>query len=595
MPQLPRCTYLTALTACLFVTLNGWAQYRLVVIPTDKDSAFVKDQVKLQTSFKNVAACVVYIDNLAATLQAKGYPGASVDSVQVDSTEATVQLFLGESFQFSLINTSTIEPGILEQAGWNDRKILDKPLNIEQLEAFKTRMLDYLENNGYPFATLQLDSIQFNKEKLTGRFSLNKGPLYKIDSIRVFGNVNISKSFLQHYLEVGNGSIYRKNKLKNISRKLMELAYLEEQQPWNMTMLGTGSIINLYLKAKKSSQVNVLIGLLPSNQQTANAKLLITGEANINLRNTLGNGESIALNWQNIQVKSPRLNLTFHQPYLFGSFGISTSFDLFKKDSSFLNLNFTLGIQYSLTGSNNGRVFIQSLRTNLLTVDTQRIKTIRKLPNEIDVSSINLGVDYDLNRTNYRYNPRSGYEGQLTVSAGTRNIRKNNVIVKMVDPAFNYASLYDSIKQNAYQFRVKMYAAYFLPVSRQSTVKIAIHAGWFQSPSIFRNELFQIGGYKLLRGFDEESIFASQYVVGNLEYRYLIGLNSFVFTFIDAGWASNKSNALNTGNGFAGGGLGLAFETKAGIFNISFAAGKRNDSRLDIRQSKIHLGYVSYF
>jgi len=42
-------------------------------------------------------------------------------------------------------------------------------------------------------------------------------------------------------------------------------------------------------------------------------------------------------------------------------------------------------------------------------------------------------------------------------------------------------------------------------------------------------------------------------------------------------------------------GLGIAFETKAGIFNMSYAVGKRDDSNFNLRQAKIHLGYVNFF
>jgi len=98
-----------------------------------------------------------------------------------------------------------------------------------------------------------------------------------------------------------------------------------------------------------------------------------------------------------------------------------------------------------------------------------------------------------------------------------------------------------------------------------------------------------------LRGFDEESIFASEYAVLTTEYRYLIGLNSYLFTFIDAGWAGDRSNGAHTNNAFLGAGAGMAFETKAGIFNISYAAGKRDDTKFNLRQSKIHLGYINFF
>ncbi len=98
-----------------------------------------------------------------------------------------------------------------------------------------------------------------------------------------------------------------------------------------------------------------------------------------------------------------------------------------------------------------------------------------------------------------------------------------------------------------------------------------------------------------MRGFDEESIFASAYAVTTAEYRYLVGLNSYFFVFGDGDWAQNKSVQVSNSNTYLGVGLGMAFETKAGIFNISYALGKRNDLQLDFRQSKIHIGYLNYF
>jgi hypothetical protein len=41
------------------------------------------------------------------------------------------------------------------------------------------------------------------------------------------------------------------------------LPYIQQVQPWEVMMLNTGSVINLYLEPKKSNQVNVLAGFLP--------------------------------------------------------------------------------------------------------------------------------------------------------------------------------------------------------------------------------------------------------------------------------------------------------------------------------------------
>ena len=462
-------------------------------------------------------------------------------------------------------------------------------------------MLTYLENNGYPFAKIFLDSINLTGDSATANLVVDKGPLYKIDSIRVYGNARISNDFLQHYLDIPNGSIYSREKLLRISKKLQELSFVEEEHPSNMSLLGTGSVLNLYLKQKRSSQINALIGFLPNNDQLSSKKLLITGEANVHLRNAFGGGEALGLNWQQLQVKSPRLNIFYRHPYLFRSpLGVDFSFDMLRKDSTYLNINLNFGGSYVLSESESGRIFLQHFQTILSqggVKDAQVIAT-RTLPDIADLKTVALGVEFEKSKTNYRLNPRSGYEFRLGGSAGIKKIKKNNAILELKDPSdpsFDFDDLYDTVKLKSYQLRfISSFAKYF-PVGKQGTFKTDVNGGALVSENIFRNELFQIGGYKLLRGFDEESQYVTQYAVGTLEYRYLIGLNSFFFGFVDGGWARNNSRSSKITHGYFGTGLGLALETKSSLFTIAWAVGKRDDTPFNLRQSKIHFGFVNYF
>jgi len=98
-----------------------------------------------------------------------------------------------------------------------------------------------------------------------------------------------------------------------------------------------------------------------------------------------------------------------------------------------------------------------------------------------------------------------------------------------------------------------------------------------------------------LRGFDEESIYTNLFFIGTFEYRYLLAQNSWLFAFTDLGSAAYKSNSENYSHTYIGFGAGIAFETNTGIFNISWALGKRDDLDLNLRQSKIHIGFVSLF
>lgn len=140
-------------------------------------------------------------------------------------------------------------------------------------------------------------------------------------------------------------------------------------------------------------------------------------------------------------------------------------------------------------------------------------------------------------------------------------------------------------------------AAKYFPLGKaqRSTIKTAVNGGYISGSNIFRNELFQVGGYRLLRGFDEQSQFLSQYGIGTLEYRYLAGENSYFNIFTDGGWGKNAGRGANISYTYLSAGLGIAFETKAGLFNLAWAIGKRNDTHFNLRQSKIHFGFVNYF
>ena len=371
------------------------------------------------------------------------------------------------------------------------------------------------------------------------------------------------------------------------------------QMPYQLDMVGSGSVVNIYLQPKRSNIINALIGLMPASTATENNKLLLTGEVNILLRNAFNSGESLGINWQQIQYKSPRIQLSYLQPYILGSHaGIDFAFELFKKDTQFVNINLRIGVPYEFSGSRSGKVFFQQLGTTVAYTDTNAIKATRRLPALADVSSSNLGLELAWNTTDYRINPRRGADLLLSGLAGLKKIKKNATITELKDaaaPAFNFASLYDTVKLKTYQVRLKGTAAQYLPLGRQSVAKLAINAGWYQSQNYYRNELFQIGGYRLLRGFDEESIFARSYAVGTAEFRYLSGRNSYFFTFADGGYAGYKDQATQYHHTYLGVGIGLALETKNSVVNLSWAVGKRDDIPFNMRQSKIHLGFINYF
>ena len=598
----------TRLTICILlccVHADGLCQklaeikkpFSIFVHPIGKDSSFATPSLGLQTGFNTEAEATTYINKIPSLLASKGYPVASVDSFWQHADTFHIALYTGQRFSWVLLSTNNIDKQALDAAGFAQKNFSSKTLNMQQLQSLQERLLRFYETKGYPFAAVFLDSIQIEEGNMKAVLKADRGVLYHIDSIRMYGKVKLDKGFLQKYLRIPNGSIYNKTTLQEVDKRLLELPFLTSVQPSDLTMLGSGAILNLYAQPKKSSQVNFLIGFLPASSE--NSKLQITGDVNLDLKNMFGGAEEILLRWQQLQPKSPRLNLGFTKPYIFRSpFGVNFLFDLFKKDSNFLQVNTQAGIQYNLSANQNGRLFLQWQNNTLLSgaVDTNLIRLQKELPPNIDVSALNVGINYELNATNYRFNPRKGNEIHLLTLVGVKNIRQNSDIIGIKDPNFDYARLYDSVQSKNYQVRIKTTASHFFAISKASTIKATLNGGYYNSPQIFRNDLFQIGGYKLLRGFNEESIYATRYAVFSAEYRYLVGLNSYLFAFTDVGMVKNSYQTVNANNQFLGVGLGILFETKAGLLNISYALGKRDDVKFNIREaSKLHFGYINYF
>ena len=566
----------------------------------DKGKSVSQDIFVNYQFFNTPDACDRFLKkDLLSLLQKKGYLAASLDSVVNSEIKTIAWIHLGNQYEWGQLKIDSTTSSELSTIGFDNR--FPKGMLIEpiKLVEFKEHILEFYENNGYPFASIKFDSSFFDGNNLSAVLTVSKGPLYHIDSILVNGNLRIQKNFLSQYLSIQPGSIYKKSVLNEISKRIAQLGFIQESKPWDLTLYGTGSVLNLYIEPRKSSQISLLAGLMPSNNQLR-GKLLLTGEADMQLRNSFGGGEMIALSWQQIQVQSPRLQIGFQKPYLFNTnAGVDFQFNLLKKDSSFLTINTRVGLQYAINNQYIAKLFYQQFTSSLLDVDTNLIKSTKKLPGFLDFSNRNIGLEMAFNSTDDNFNPRSGLEWNIRFAGGTRSIQKNSGITSITQDRFgkpfNFKALYDTIKPNSTQFRTSGKFDLYNKLGRQSTIKTGIKAGLIKTEKLLVNELFQVGGINTLRGFDEESIFASQYLIASIEYRYLIGPASFLFTFLDGANIQTRSMDTQFNGNFFGMGMGLSFETKSGLFKLAYAVGKQPTSSVNFRESKIHFGFVSLF
>ena len=120
----------------------------------------------------------------------------------------------------------------------------------------------------------------------------------------------------------------------------------------------------MYLNDRKASSFNGIVGFLPNTDGTG--KLLLTGEANLKLKNSLGRGELIDAEWRRLQQATQSLNIKLGWPFLFDTrIGVEAAFGLYKRDTTFLNLQQNLGVQYLMSGTDYLKVFFENKTSSL--------------------------------------------------------------------------------------------------------------------------------------------------------------------------------------------------------------------------------------
>ena len=285
--------------------------------------------------------------------------------------------------------------------------------------------------------------------------------------------------------------------------------------------------------------------------------------------------------WQRLQTRTQELNLALNYPFLFNTpFGLELGFDLYRRDTLFSNVSSLIGAQYFFKGGNYARLFYENTQSNVISSEAFSIDKY------ID-SRINLyGVGLNFRDIDYKFNPSKGYFTEASIAAGKKTILKN----PNVDD-----SEYDGITLSSDIYNLTLNTGLYIPLATRSVIMVRVRGAYLLNDNMFKNEIFRIGGLKTIRGFNEQSIFASGYGVATVEYRFLLEENSNIFLFFDQGAYEDRSGDTPISDTPIGFGAGINFETNAGVFSLTYALGKQFDNEIEIRNGKIHFGFISFF
>ena len=569
--------------------------FRLEVVSHDKPASFFTKRFSYKTSFTDSIKQRKEIDYIYGVLRQNGYLTSSIDSVVTIGRTITTYIYVGDKFETVTIYNGNVPEDFLPDIGL---KKLDegKVIPADGTQLFKAKVIQSCENIGYPFAEVRLDSFNIKEGKISAKLYLQIHELFRYDTLKIQGKTKVRSIFLKNYLGIRAGKVYSEAAVRRITQRLNELQFAEVIKPHTVEFRSEKAKVNVFLKDKKASQFDVLIGVLPGS---SGQKVLITGDVKIHLVSPFGVGEDLFLQWQKLQPKTQTLQVKVLYPYLVGlPLGINVNFELYKKDTSYLELNGDYGVQYQMVGSNYLKASYRQKISIILDPDTNFVKINRTLPSNLDLSTNEFALELYLQKLNYKFNPVSGYIVQTSIAAGARTIKKNTTLLGLYDniEGRSFGYLYDTIKLTTFQMHIAVMVDKFWKLTNKQTIRTMFEGKYFFADHILDNEQYRIGGVTSLRGFDDRSIYTPYYAMADLEYRYLISKNSYFYAFFNAAMVKEQGHFIKKPFDFPYGfGAGTTFETKVGLFGITYALGSQESNPISFKTGKIHFGYVNYF
>jgi len=554
---------------CCSFRVEGQKTYTLSFLNAD----YSKVKKHPNTAFKSDREIKSYLSNLQLLAYKKGYLLASVDTIYIDEEmHYSVDFSVGPQFHEAQLTMDAQELRFLKTKGRIAERTLAK-LPISPVEF--TRMMSSVKrvylNNGYPFATVYLDSVVMLPHSLSAVLSVDRGPQLHWSKLHLRGDSTMSERLIANLFQIKIGKNYNETVFEQLPQAIQQIHFLEEMQPSQTLFTTQGVELYTYLKSKPASSVNGIIGLQPN---TTTSKLSLTGEIALELQNVLKRAEKLNIDWKGLEQQTQELKAQLHYPYIFNTpFGLGGEFELHKSDSTFLELSSQLSVDYYFSFNHFISAFYQASSSNLLSgAETSSIDNLGS------VKARSYGLSLSIYTVDYRPNPKTGWAVLMQFSVGTRSSQVSDT-----------ASI-----DNHTAYRSMLSVSRFISLTQRNVLMLRNQTNVYHAPLIFANEAFRYGGLNTQRGFDEQELHSTARTTFSVEWRFLTDKNSFIFLFFDQSWYENRSQNYYRDIPY-GFGAGFSFTTPLGIFSLTYALGKQFNNPLLIRDAKLHFGYSAYF
>jgi outer membrane protein insertion porin family len=536
--------------------------------------------------YPNIEDSVKY--NLAHHFADRGYIHASFEGTHFETSKDTSQnnfiinIQQGPPTYFNSIDLSGLDSAqylaVVPYFSFLKGQVFD---DIDIEEEIK-QSLAYFENNGYPFAKVNVPSIYFyydssaNNYYANVRLSFSPGLLCRLEHFEIIGNTKTASNVILRELRLTNGELYSQKVVDAIPATLNKLGFFEPVSPPQFFLNPKNEgILRITVKERQTNNFDGVIGYIPSSGQNQTGYL--TGLVNISLRNLFGTGRAVSINWQQLDKYSQLLELKYLEPWIFGyPFNITGDLLQRKQDSTYVQRKFEASFEYLATETISAAITI-STEQIIPSIGDSTIFTV------FNSGTITTGLNFTVDT---RDDPFSPTKGILFANSFSYSSKKINGPSQFITP---------KTQTETNLQRLTLDVSGFYQIFSKQVIALGIHGRELRGSSFEISDLFRLGGANSLRGYQEDQFLGNRIFWSNFEYRALLAKRTFGFLFFDTGYfLRNADSALGVQKteGFRiGYGVGFNLETSLGILRVSFALAKGEP----FSEAKIHFGIVNEF
>jgi len=524
------------------------------------------DSLEYEKKFSNVNELLKEKSTIQNELYKLGFiENQEISSFKSNDSTYSVSFSLNKRFRsIHIYYSNEIVPRNIISAITEDTHDDYFSIPFQSIESKLEFINEQLANQGTPFKTLQLSNIERKtSDILKANLVVSEDSIRSIDKIMINGYEKFPRSFLKRYLRINRNEAFNLSEVKSKTEQLNELTFATQIKSPEVLFTQDSTTLYIYLEKRTSNTFDGFLGF--GTNETTN-KIEFDGYLNLNLINNLNFGETLQLRYKSDEIDQKTFNVQAELPYLFGSpIGTQLELNIFKKDSSFSTTSQSAKIFYQLNSKSKVYGGISSTQSNNLLNGISPL-----LLDDFDSTFYNLRYSYvarekfnELFPVNFFFDSEIGL-GNRTYSS--QRINQSNII-------FDTYKIFNLNQRNSFYLRS--------------------NGSFLFSDDYLFNELFRFGGINSIRGFEENSLFASLYALLNTEYRYKLSNNIYINSIIDAAYYENDLQGIK--EKLFGFGFGIGVLTNSGLLKLNYANGKNENQKFNISNSKIHISLKATF